>query len=136
MDRPLHLDRTLDELDPPRWPDPDDATGLVRTVHGLRRVPLGRLGPADLRVLVTQQVAPTRILPLAVRLLVGEPLLDARFYGGDLLLAAVGAPASAWEVLPDDAARLREVVRALTPAEVAGLPRGAAGQLARFCARP
>ncbi|WP_327318833.1 contact-dependent growth inhibition system immunity protein [Streptomyces sp. NBC_01235] len=137
MDRLLHLDRTLDELDPPRWAPPSpDATRLVRTVHELRRVPLGELGAADLRTLLSQQVALPYVLPLAVRLLIEEPLLDAWFYEGDLLLAAVNAPASAWALLPEPGARLRAVITTLPEAVVAGLPRGAAEDLARFVARP
>ncbi|MGX1128552.1 hypothetical protein RKD49_000742 [Streptomyces glaucescens] len=135
MDRLLHLDRTLDELDPPRWAAPPaDATHLVRKVHGLRRVPLGQLGPADLRTLITQQVALPYVLPLAVRLLLEEPLLDACFYEGDLLLAAVGTPAPAWDLLPDLAARLRVSITSLPEAAVAELPGGAAEALSRFVA--
>ncbi|MGW0188965.1 contact-dependent growth inhibition system immunity protein [Streptomyces sp. NPDC003362] len=135
MDRLLHLDRTLDELDPPRWAAPSaDATPLVRKVHGLRRVPLGQLGPADLRTLISQQVALPHVLPLAVRLLLEEPLLDAYFYEGDLLLAAVEAPASAWDLLPDLAARLSATITSLPEAAVAELPDGAAEALGRFVA--
>ncbi|MEU8431612.1 contact-dependent growth inhibition system immunity protein [Streptomyces sp. NPDC029216] len=77
-------------MDPPRWAPPgSDATQLVRKVHELRRLPLGQLGPADLRTLISQQVALPYVLPLAVRLLLEEPLLDAYFYEGDLLLATV-----------------------------------------------
>jgi hypothetical protein len=133
MDHLLHLGRTLDDLDPPgRPPPPADATRLVRTVHALRRVPLGDLGPAELRTLVSQQVALPYVLPLAVRLLLEQPLLDAYFYAGDLLLASAAAPAADWDLLPDLAARLRSVVAALPPAAVADLPRGAAAVLARF----
>lgn len=137
MDHLLHLDRTLDELEPPRWTPPAaDATRLVRTVHELRCVPLGELGPADLRTLVSQQVALPYVLPLAVRLLIEEPLLDACFYEGDLLLAAVSAPASAWVLLPELGARLRTVITTLPETAVSGLPRGAAEELARFVAQP
>ncbi|MBL3671296.1 hypothetical protein JL475_36385 [Streptomyces sp. M2CJ-2] len=137
MDHLLHLDRTLDELDPPRWTPPAaDATRLVRTVHELRCVALGDLGPADLRTLIAQQVALPYVLPLAVRLLIEEPLLDACFYVGDLLLAAVNAPASAWSLLPELGARLRTVITTLPDTAVAGLPRGAAGELARFVGEP
>ncbi|MCT9113661.1 contact-dependent growth inhibition system immunity protein [Streptomyces mirabilis] len=137
MDRLLHLNRTLDELDPPRWAPPAaDATHLVCTVHELRRVPLGELSAADLRTLLSQQVALPYVLPLAVRLLLEEPLLDACFYEGDLLLAAVNAPASAWALLPEPGARLRAVITTLPEATTAGLPRGAAEDLARFVARP
>ncbi|CAL9351065.1 hypothetical protein SUDANB176_00475 [Streptomyces sp. enrichment culture] len=136
MNHLLHLDRTLDELDPPRWPAPTaDATSLVRRVHGLRCVPLGELRPADLRVLVSQGVALPYVLPLAVRSLLEEPLLDASYYPGDLLLAAVAAPARVWAALPDLAARLCTVITALPETASADLPRGAARELTRFVAR-
>lgn len=58
MDPLRHLDCTLDEVDPPRWPAPDaDATHLVSTVHALRHAKLRDLRPEDLRMLVAQQVA-------------------------------------------------------------------------------
>lgn len=137
MDHLLYLDRTLDELDPPRWAPPgSDATRLVRNVHELRRVPLGELSPADLRTLLSQQVALSYVLPLAVRLLSEEPMLDAYFYEGDLLLAAVNVPASAWALFPDLGTRLRTVITALPEPTVATLPRGAAEELAGFVARP
>ncbi|MET9920847.1 contact-dependent growth inhibition system immunity protein [Streptomyces sp. NPDC006435] len=136
MDHRLHLDRTLDELDPPHWAPPAaDSTHLVRKVHELRRVPLCALGPADLRTLISQQVALPYVLPLAVRLLLEEPLLDACFYEGDLLLAAVNAPAAAWAMLPDLGARLRDVIGTLPEAAVADLPRGATEEIACFAAR-
>ncbi|MGP4083869.1 hypothetical protein [Streptomyces sp. KR55] len=68
-------------------------------------------------------------------LLIEEPLLDAYFYEGDLLLAAVNAPASAWALLPELGARLRAVITTLPEVMVAGLPRGAAEDLACFVAR-
>ncbi len=107
MDPLLHLNRTLDELDPPRWTPPAaGATHVVRKVHELWGLPLS------------------------------EPLLDAYFYEGDLLLAAVNAPASAWALLPDLGARLRTVITTLAEAGVADMPRGAAEELARFVTRP
>lgn len=137
MDHLLHLDRTLDELDPPRWThSASDATHLERKVHELRRVRLRELGPADLRTLISQQVALPYVLPLAVRSLLEDPLLDAYFYEGDLLLAAVNAPASAWALLSDLDARLGAVITALPEAALADLPGGAAEELARFAARP
>ncbi|MFG1811736.1 contact-dependent growth inhibition system immunity protein [Streptomyces sp. NPDC049040] len=133
MEHLLHLGRTLDELDPPHWPAPPaDSTRLVRTVHRLRSVPLGELSPADLRTLITQRVALPLVLPLAVRLLLDEPLLEAYFYEGDLLLAAVGAPASAWALLPEPAACLRGVITALPDTALAELPRGAAADVIGF----
>ncbi|MFF3348961.1 contact-dependent growth inhibition system immunity protein [Streptomyces sp. NPDC002779] len=137
MDHLLHLDRTLDELDPPRWCPPGaEATDLVRKVHGLRRIPLGDMSPADLRTLVSQQVALPFVLPRSVCLLLKNPLLDSYFYEGDLLLAAVRAPSSAWALMPDLHACLRTVIAALPEAAIAELPRGAAEDLTRFVTRP
>ncbi|WP_232110064.1 contact-dependent growth inhibition system immunity protein [Streptomyces buecherae] len=108
MDRLPHLDRTLDESASPRWASPAaDATHLVRTVHAARRLPLGELGSVESRLLVSQQVALPYVLPLAVRLPRAVPLLDAFFSPGDLLLATVCVPATAWAPLPDVAAELR-----------------------------
>ncbi|MGW4050245.1 contact-dependent growth inhibition system immunity protein [Streptomyces sp. NPDC004779] len=136
MDRLLHLDRTLDELDPPRWGPPGpDATRLVAKVHELRRLPLGELGPADLRTLISQQVALAHVVPLAARLLFQDPLLDAYFHEGDLLLAVVSVPASTWDLFPALGARLRTTITTLPEAAVAGLPRGAAEDLGRYVAR-
>ncbi|MFG3143972.1 contact-dependent growth inhibition system immunity protein [Streptomyces sp. NPDC048243] len=103
----LHLGCTLDEVDPPRWPAPGaDATRLVRTVHALRHSKLGDLRPGDLRMLVAQRVALHCTLPLAALLLLEEPLLEATFYPGDLLLTAAGAPESGWAPIPDLRTRL------------------------------
>ncbi|MCX4919165.1 contact-dependent growth inhibition system immunity protein [Streptomyces sp. NBC_00687] len=132
----LHLGCTLDEVDPPRWPAPGaDATRLVRTVHALRHSKLGDLRPGDLRMLVAQQVALHCTLPLAALLLLEEPLLDATFYPGDLLLTAVGAPESDWALVPDLRTRLSSVIAALPDAGIAELPRGSAEELARFSGR-
>lgn len=87
---------------------------------------LGELGPAYLRILISQQVALSYVLPLTVHLLLEEPLLDASFYEGDLLLAAVNAPAPAGALLPDLNERLRAVITTLPEAAVADLPRGGA----------
>ncbi|OQQ20011.1 hypothetical protein B0675_25330 [Streptomyces sp. M41(2017)] len=132
----LHLGCTLDEVDPPRWPAPGaDATRLVRTVHALRHSKLGDLRPGDLRMLVAQRVALHCTLPLAALLLLEEPLLEATFYPGDLLLTAAGAPESGWAPIPDLRTRLSAVIAALPDAGIAELPQGSAEELARFGGR-
>ncbi|MGW7437364.1 contact-dependent growth inhibition system immunity protein [Streptomyces sp. NPDC054849] len=126
MNRPrlLHLDRTLDELDGPAWAaPPPHATALVTRIHALRRRPLCTLTPADLRTLVAQSVCLPYVLPLAVALLLEDPMLDAYFYEGDLLLAALALPAGAWAPFPDLAAQLTAAVEALSAAATAELAR-------------
>ncbi|MBL0888726.1 contact-dependent growth inhibition system immunity protein [Myceligenerans indicum] len=128
---------TLDDLDPPRWPDPpSDATGLMRRVHAARRRPLVELTSEDLRVLAAQQVALMRVLPLAAHLLIEDPFVSGDFYPGDLLLAAIKAPDHAWDRLSDMtlASRLATVLSALPETALADLPGDGPNLVARFTA--
>lgn len=126
---------TLDDLDPPRWPDPpSDATGLIRRVHAARRRPLAQLTPEDLRVLAAQQVALTRVLPIAVQVLTENPFVSGDLYDGDLLLAVVRVPDDAWDRLSDAtlASHLATVIGNLPDRIIATLPKKDAGLLAKF----
>lgn len=128
---------TLDDLDPPCWPDPPpDATGLMRRVHATRQRPLTELTPEDLRVLVAQQLALVRVLPIAVQVLIEDPFVSGDFYPGDLLLAVIRAPDDAWDHLSDMtlASRLATVIGNLPDRMIATLPRNDAELLARFTA--
>ncbi|WP_051782668.1 MULTISPECIES: contact-dependent growth inhibition system immunity protein [unclassified Streptomyces] len=132
MTRLLHLDRTLDELDGPAWPlPPSPTTALVAKVHALRRERLGDLSPADLRTLIGQDVGLPYVLPLAVRTLVEDPMLDAYFHPGDLLLAVLTRPESAWTLFPDLREELAALVADLSERDRAELracgPRGWTG---------
>ncbi|MFD6918056.1 contact-dependent growth inhibition system immunity protein [Streptomyces virginiae] len=77
--------------------------------------------PADLRTLITQYVGLPYVLPLAVRLLLEEPMLDSYFYAGDLLLAVLGRPESVWVLLPGLREGLMAVVAGLSEEELAEL---------------
>ncbi|MER6448132.1 contact-dependent growth inhibition system immunity protein [Streptomyces venezuelae] len=122
MTRLLHLDRTLDELDGPAWPPPPSpTTALVTKVHALRRTRLGELTPADLRTLTGQGVGLPYVLPLAVRLLVEDPMLDAYFYPGDLLLAVLTSSDDTWALFPDLREELTAAVADLTEEDRAEL---------------
>lgn len=136
MEHLLHLDRTLDELDPPPWATPAaDATHLARRVRKLRCVPLSRTpsgGSAHAHLAAGgPAVCPSTRSALADRAAAAGRVL---LRGGP---AARGRrrPASAWAVLPDLRARLHTVITNLPEAAVTELPRGAAEQLARFVAR-
>jgi len=105
---------TLDQLDPPAWgPAPQDASSLVRRVHALRTVPLSELGIDDLRVLVAQDVARETLVPIAVDMLRGRPLLEGDLYPGDLLLAVLRVPEAHWSAHPEQLAALRECLARL-----------------------
>ncbi|MET7622490.1 contact-dependent growth inhibition system immunity protein [Streptomyces sp. NPDC005408] len=114
MNRLLHRDRTLEDLEDSRWPDPGPTTSLAERVHALRRKPIGTLTVEDLRTLIVQSVGLPFLLPLAVEVLLNNPLVEGKFYEGDLLSAVTTRDPGSWSMFPDLARELGTVVSRLT----------------------
>jgi hypothetical protein len=94
--------RTLDTVDPPAWgPASPDATSLVKRCHDLRAKPLRDLTAEDLRILIGQQVAPNRLVSIALDRLRPDPLIQGDYYPGDLLASVLRVDARFWERSPD-----------------------------------
>jgi hypothetical protein len=101
--------KTLEELDGQRWDEPDeDASGLVKECHRLRRVPLRTLTNDEVRLLLGQKIGPEWLVSVAVTRLLEEPLAGD-LYPGDLLSAVLRTDASHWERHPEDAMSLAGV---------------------------
>jgi hypothetical protein len=108
--------KSLQELDGEVWGDPPDkATGLMRTVHRLRTVPIGDLAAGELRVLITQGEGLQWLLPIALPVLIAEPLVAGSYYAGDLLKCVMRATLDGdfWRRSPDLAQTLLEKLDAL-----------------------
>ncbi len=105
---------TLDSVDPPAWrPAPPDATPLIKRCHELRTKPLRDLTVEDLRILIVQQIALRRLVPLALDRLRLDPLVEADCYPGDLLASVLRADASVWEWSPDLTVEMRKLAEGL-----------------------
>lgn len=95
------LARSLEDIEGDRWgPAPEGSTGLVESVHQLRRVPLRELGVEGLRELLGQNVGVDVLLPLAMEQLRKDPLAEGDFYPGDLLSVVLRLPNDVWERHP------------------------------------
>ena len=93
----LNTTRTLEQLEACPWPAPEgDSTLMVERCHALRKVPIGHLSPADLRLLLGQDIGVRFLMPLALDLLESDPLIEAEYYPGDLLHAAMSIPGDYW----------------------------------------
>lgn len=105
-------DSTVEEVEQSKWPEPaTDATRLEKTVHRLRRKPLGRLSVEDLRVLLGQQVGLDVILERAFAHLEHDPYVSGDCYPGDLLVSVSRISVEYWRDHPDAARRARDLAR-------------------------
>jgi hypothetical protein len=101
----------LEDLDGVAWgPAPEDATGLVKRVHELRRRQIRKLSPEDMRVLIGQEVGLDPLIPVALELLQDDPLLEAGLYPGDLLVAVLGVEQDYWDKRPALAAQIERTL--------------------------
>ena len=106
--------RTLDTVDPPAWgPAPPDATLLIKRCHQLRTKPLRDFTVEDLRIMIGQQVALNRLVPIALDRLQPDPLVEGDYYPGDLLASVLRVDAAFWERFPDLEVPLRKLTKDL-----------------------
>jgi hypothetical protein len=110
-------DRSLEQLDGQRWPDPgEDATSLVTAIHSLRRRPVGCLTAEELARLIGQNVGLHWLLPLALEILREDATRQSAggFFDDDLLTAVLTRDHEAWRSAPELARGLREILGNLT----------------------
>jgi hypothetical protein len=109
-------EQTLDDLDPPAWPEaPEDATYLVRRCHELRRKPIDAFSAEDLRIMIGQQIAVSCLVPRALDRLAGDPLVSGDFFHGDLLEVVLRVDRSYWAARPAERDRLHGMIATLVP---------------------
>ncbi|MFG2167869.1 contact-dependent growth inhibition system immunity protein [Micromonospora chersina] len=105
---------TIEQLERDVWPDPGpDATFLVRRCTELRRKPLAEFTVEDLRIMLGQGLGVPVLLPLAVQVLLREPLTEGDHYPGGLLHNVLRLPESAWSNLRAERKRLASVLAKL-----------------------
>ncbi|MCX4511495.1 contact-dependent growth inhibition system immunity protein [Streptomyces sp. NBC_01619] len=116
MNSTLDRQRSLEELEGHRWPEPPpDATGLVKAVHALRALPIGSLTVEELRRLIGQNVGVPFLLPLALESLrkTAPAQAEGGFYDDDLLSAVLTVNPAAWTRSPQFAQELKCIVASL-----------------------
>lgn len=105
---------TIEQLERDVWPDPGpEATPLVRRCTELRRKPLAEFTVEDLRIMLGQEIGVPALLPLAVQVLLRDPLAEGDYYPGDLLTNVLRLPDSAWSGLRPERKRLESVLAEL-----------------------
>jgi hypothetical protein len=106
----MSRDLTLDELEGPSWADPDYPSPMVQRIRALGRVPLREFTADDFRLIITQQRALGTLIPLALDLLQEQPLVEATYYPGDLMVAVARVDDNFWLAHPELRARAKRIL--------------------------
>ena len=106
--------RTLEELDGQDWGAPESApTPMVARCLELRRTPLNKLRPGDLRLLLGQQIGLEYLVPRALELVADQPLREADLYPGDLLSVLLRVDKTFWAHHPTELHWLLSIARSV-----------------------
>lgn len=100
-----------------RWPEPENPTYLVRSVHEARQRPLSELDAEQVRVLLSQEVDVEAVMPLALEMLARDPMLEGDYYPGAVLKAALTQQHDYWQAHPVQKNALLEVCEQLDDTE-------------------
>lgn len=86
--------RSIEQIEKDFWGEPpENATSIIERVHELRQRPINEFGMDDVRFMLIQRQSIEHLMPHALKYLEANPLLETRYYPGDLLSAAMSAVA-------------------------------------------
>ena len=105
------VDRTksLQQLDGKDWGEPTYFSSLVVECHRLRRIRLNDFTIENLRIMISQKINLEYLIPIALEHLHSNPLVEGKYYPGDLLDAVVKTTDEFWLSYPE----LRDEVAAI-----------------------
>ena len=93
----LDMNKTIEDLEAVRWPEPVLRSYVAVRAHGVRQIPLKDLTVQDIRLGLGQQVGLEYLVPLALEALTEQPLVEAELYRGDLLVSLLQVPRDFWQ---------------------------------------
>ncbi len=107
----MNVNKSLEELENDFWESTSNfPTALVKRIFYLRKQKLKDFDSDDIRILISQSVGLTYIIPLALKKLKENILEEALYYPGDLLLAVLNVSQNYW---PKNMAQCQEFVGSL-----------------------
>lgn len=117
--------KSLESLEKNNWGSPPkDRTTLVCAIYKLRKLPLEKLQPKDLRLLLGQRVGLRFIIPIALEVLQKDLFIDAELYEGDLLQNLMKISDDFWVENPTLKQRFDELLQSYIDAQREGFCEG------------
>ena len=81
----IDLNKSLEEIENEHWDKEGFDSTLIEKCYQLRKLPLRELNVESYRILIGQNVGLPYLIPLALKELQKDPLVEGDFYRGDLL---------------------------------------------------
>ncbi|WP_144391524.1 contact-dependent growth inhibition system immunity protein [Pleionea sediminis] len=92
----MNLENSVDELENVDWGEPTYSSFLVKECHRLRKIPIKEFKPADLRIMISQDISLQILIPLAIQVLERDPMIDTYYFEGDLLESVLDCDKEYW----------------------------------------
>lgn len=89
--------KTLEVLENDFWGPPGFESHLAISCHKLRKVPLYKLTPENLRMLIGQEIGLQYLIPLALDILEDNLLVSGDMFEGDLLCCVAKVSRQFWD---------------------------------------
>ena len=96
------INKNLEELEDEIWEDipTEEKSDLIGRALQLRRRPLNKFCNDDLRFMIGQEIGLTFLVPLAIEILIENPLAQGAYYEGDLLSSVLEVNQNFWREDP------------------------------------
>lgn len=96
------INKNLEELEDEIWEDvpTEEKSNLIGRALQLRRRPLKKFSNDDLRFMIGQEIGLKYLVPLAIEILIENPLAQGVYYEGDLLSSVLEVNQNFWRENP------------------------------------
>ena len=91
---------SIEQLENSIWLEPNFPSRLVTKCHALRKIPISEMSAEDLRLLIGQKIGLPFLIPMALEILLDDPMRAGTFHG-DLLFHVLKVDMSFWNKNPE-----------------------------------
>lgn len=103
-------DKSIEELENDYWEDSDFGSYAVQTSQRARKKPLSQLSKEEIRLLIGQKIGLRHLIPVALSILRDDPLVEVRYFEGDLLLQLLRLSEEDWKHNGEDLESFRSLI--------------------------
>ena len=96
MNSSFDRNKTLEQLENFDWGEPEPDSSFDPNCYHLRRKPLNELTLEELKVFIDRGIGLLYLIPLALEQLELNPLAEARYFAGDLLVSVLSIDVCFW----------------------------------------